>query len=82
MAKKAKVKISQAALTAMLSSPEMESILLANGEPIASSAGPGYEAVLGSGGRTRSRVFVQTATFAARLDNARNATLLRAIGGG
>lgn len=79
---KAKIKMNNAAVVEMLKSPALEAVLLSNAERIAGSAGSGYEAELGAGGRTRSRAFVSTATYEARRDNAKNATLLRALGGG
>lgn len=82
MASKAKIQMNNAEVVRMLKSPEMQSVLLSNAERIANRAGPGYEAELGTGGRTRARAFVSTATYEARRDNAKNATLLRALGGG
>ena len=53
-------------------------------QEVAKNAGPGYE-VRGpehTGGRGRGRAAVVTVTEQAKLDNAQNATLLRALGGG
>lgn len=41
----------------------------------------GYEVVYGDRGKTRHHALVVTDDFKAKLDNARNATLLRALGG-
>lgn len=82
MASKAKVKMNNAGVIEMLKSPELEAVLLTNAERIAGRAGSGYEAELGTSGRTRSRAFASTATYEARRDNAKNATLLRSLGGG
>ena len=82
MAKRVKIKMNDAAVIALLSGSEIESVLKSHADRIAGRAGSGYEAELGAGGKTRSRAFVHTATTAARRDNAKNATLLRALGGG
>ena len=66
----------------MLSSSEVQSLLMSYAEPMAARAGDGYTATLGTQGKTRSRAWVGTDTFEARRDNARNATLARALGGG
>lgn len=64
----------------LLKSTEIEGALLSQAEVVADRAGEGYEAELGTGGKTRSRAFARAATGEAIADNARNATLLRALG--
>ncbi|MGP9487905.1 hypothetical protein ACT3R5_04960 [Glutamicibacter sp. AOP5-A2-7] len=82
MAKKIKVKLKSAGARALLNDPAVASLLMSEGQKIANRAGPGYEAVAGTRGQTRARVFIGTETTEAAIDNARNATLLRALGGG
>lgn len=65
---------------AVMKSPEMERALLDEAEKVADRAGDGFEAELGTGGRTRSRAFARAETPEAIAENARDATLLRALG--
>lgn len=72
------------AFAAVRTAPGVLSELTARAERIAGAAGPGYEAraARSTGGRVRGRASVGTATFQAMRDNARNHTLLRALGSG
>lgn len=79
---KARVKMSNAGVRALLMSPGVNELLMSRAEPIAARAGDGYQATLGVLGKTRNRAWVRTETFDAMRDNARNATLARALGGG
>lgn len=60
--------------------PGVEAKILAIGQDIAKTAGDGYEANLAAG-KTRSRVSVRAETFRASRDNAKNNTLVKALGG-
>lgn len=62
-------------------SREIMSDLIKRGKAIESDAGPGYIAAPFTG-RTRGRVSVMTEDEAAREDNARNNTLIRALDAG
>lgn len=79
---KTKVVMNSAGVRELLTSGGTVSLLQEQGGRIAGAAGGGYEATTGTQGKTRARVWVGTDTTEARLDNARNATLLRALGGG
>ena len=76
-----KVALNRAGVRALLRSPEVEADLLARAERIAAVAGEGFEAsaVVGA---TRARASVITATTDARLTEARDRTLTRAIDAG
>lgn len=65
---------------ALMKSDEVRGVLLEQAEAVASRAGDGYEAEAGNAGRTRSRAFARAVTGEAIRDNARHATLLRALG--
>lgn len=82
MAKKTKIQMSNAGVQALLKSSEVQSELSSHAQGIASAAGVGYEVVAGSRGQTRTRVWVVAESYEAMIDNARNATLARALGGG
>lgn len=79
---KVRVKMNNAGVQALLKSAGVNDLLMSHAEPIAARAGSGYEATLGTAGKTRNRAWVRTETFDAMRDNARNATLARALGGG
>lgn len=64
----------------LLKSQEIEGELLDQAQAVADRAGDGFEAELGTGGKTRSRAFARAATPEAIAENARDATLLRALG--
>lgn len=82
MAKKTKIQMSNAGVQALLKSSEVQAELSNHAQGIASRAGVGYEVVAGDRGKTRSRVWVVAESYEAMIDNARNATLARALGGG
>lgn len=81
MAKKIRIEMNSKGIQQLLKSDDILDALEGQGRKIAAKAGPGYAAVAGSKGKTRARVFVETATQDAADDNARNATLLRAVMG-
>lgn len=60
--------------------PEALEVVEQHADEVAAKAGSGYEASAVYG-RNRARASVITANFDAILDNARNNTLLRALGG-
>lgn len=82
MAKKVKIQMSNAGVQELLKSSEVQDELSNHAQGIASRAGVGYEVVSGDRGKTRSRVWVVADSYEAMVDNARNATLARALGGG
>lgn len=82
MAKKVRIQMSNAGVQAMLKSPGVQGLVDSSADRIATRAGTGYAAKSGTRSNTRARAFVVTETFEAMKDNARNATLLRAMGGG
>lgn len=61
-------------------SPEALEMVEAHADDVAAKAGAGYEASAVYG-KNRARASVITADFEAILDNARNNTLIRALGG-
>ena len=79
---KVRVKMNNSGIQALLKSAGVNDLLMSYAEPMSARAGDGYTATLGTQGKTRSRAWVGTDTFEARRDNARNATLARALGGG
>lgn len=81
MAKKIKVKMSSAGAKALLSGPEMQAAMLAEAKARVPNS-PGYEARPGQTGGNRTRAFIAATDWESFHDNARNATLLRSIGGG
>lgn len=80
MAKRVKVKLVSSAVQALLKSDAVVDVLYE--QAVERNPGTrGYEAVRGSGGN-RGHAFIGAMTWAAYNDNARNATLLKALGGG
>ena len=77
---KPKIKWNDIDFTAVMKSEQVERLLLAEAQAMASRAGDGSEAELGTGGKTRSRAFARAVTGKAVAENARHATLLRALG--
>lgn len=77
---KPKIKWHDVDFTEVMKSAEVERILLDQAQAVASRAGDGFEAELGTGGKTRSRAFARAVTGKAVAENARHATLLRALG--
>lgn len=76
---KVRVKINSSTARAILRSAEVQGRLDREARAIASSAGSGY--IAGSEvGPNRARAYVFTRTRKAIVDNARNNTLLRALG--
>lgn len=72
---------SHAGIDALMKSPRMQRVIDRKTQAIAAAAGPGYEpsSVVG---RNRIHGSVITGTYAARVDNARRQTLLKALGAG
>lgn len=80
MAKRVKVKLNSGAVQAILQSGPVRDILFEQAAERSPGA-RGYEAVRGSGGN-RAHAFIGAMTWGAYNDNARNATLLKALDGG
>ena len=74
-----KVELNEAGVRELLQSPEMESICLEYANQVRARAGTGYE-VSTMVGRTRVNASVLAATPAAKRDNQKNNTLLKALG--
>lgn len=81
MAKRVKVKLNIENVYNLLKSPEVRAEVTRVAESHKPNQ-PGYEVEEGTGGRARGRTWVKATTWAAYNDNARNATLLKALGGG
>lgn len=77
---KPKIEWNSAGFTEVMRSAGVQRLLKAEADRVARTAGDGYESELGTGGRTRSRAWARAATGKAIRDNAKNATLLRALG--
>lgn len=82
MAKKIKIELNSDGIRALLKSEAIVGRLTDVAGGVAAKAGPGYVAEAGSKGKTRGRAFVQTTDRESYDDNARDATLLKALGGG
>lgn len=78
---KVRVKINNAELQKILHSGPVMGELAEHGQRIATNAGDGYTSEPGTSGKSRGRVFVNASTYEAIRDNAKNATLLRSLGG-
>lgn len=74
-----KVKLNTAGFRALRNDPSVVNDLQSRGRRIQSAAGSGY-VVEGGAGRNRARVVVIAASPAAMRDNAKNNTLIRAMG--
>ena len=77
---KPKIKWHDVDFMAVMKSADVERLLMEQAQEIADRAGEGFEAELGTGGQTRSRAFARAVTGKAVAENARHATLLRALG--
>lgn len=82
MAKKIKIELNSDGIRALMKSDAIVGRLAEVAGGVASKAGPGYVAEAGAKGKTRGRAFVQTTDWDSYEDNARNATLLKALDGG
>lgn len=76
-----KIELKRAGLAKKLKSKDIEAAAMDRARKIAAAAGPGYEAT-SMVGSNRARASVRTATYAARKDNSRRGSLLRAVGAG
>lgn len=81
MAEKIRVEVNSAGIQALLKSDEVLSFLKAKADLIAAAAGEGMEASSRIG-KTRARASVITATRAARLAEAQDRSLTRALDAG
>ena len=64
----------------VLKSPGVTAEVTRQARAVAARAGEGFEAEAGTGGQVRSRAFVRATTARAIRKNAKDATLLRALG--
>lgn len=76
-----KIKLNRAGIRQLLKLPEVQADLARRAQAIATAAGPGME-VNQQIGANRARASVRTETTAARLAEARDRTLTRAIDAG
>lgn len=76
-----KIRFNEAGFDALRKSPEMCALLEEKGRELAASAGPGYEAEPAFKGRKRARVSVKAATKEAKVAEARQHNLIRALAG-
>jgi hypothetical protein len=81
MAEKIRIEVNSAGIQAVLKSAEVQEMLNARAARIAAAAGAGME-VSSRVGKTRARASVITATRAARLAEATDRSLTRAIDAG
>lgn len=80
MAKADRIEWNNAEFIALAKSPKVQQMLTDQAQQIARRAGDGYEAEAGTRGKTRGRAWARAHTAKAIRDNAKNATLLRALG--
>lgn len=76
-----KFELNRAGVSELLKSAEMQSILSGYAEAVAGRAGDGVEVEVKAGKR-RAYANIRAVSFAARLRNNKNNTLLKALGGG
>lgn len=81
MTKKVRVVPNAAGIREMLTSAGVSDAVMGVAEQIAGRAGAGYVAVRGTSSTVRAHAFARTDTPEAMRDNARNATLLKSMGG-
>lgn len=74
-----KIKFNTKGFDELRNSPEISALLEAKAREVAAAAGPGYEAETVFHGKKRARVSVKAATRAARVSEARNHNLIRAV---
>lgn len=79
---KIKIDINPAGARALMTSPEMISIMESHADSMLNRLPGGYEKSVYPKGRSRANVSVYTETAAAAKDNAKNNSLLKALGGG
>lgn len=77
---KTKIEWNNSEFVALATSPKVVAMLTDQAQQIARRAGDGYEAEAGTKGKTRGRAWARAHTAKAIRDNAKNATLLRALG--
>ncbi|PJJ44219.1 hypothetical protein ATK23_1447 [Glutamicibacter mysorens] len=80
MARRPKVKLNIENVYNLMKSPEVRAEVTRVAENHKPNE-PGYEVEEGTSGRARGRTWIKTTTPEAYADNARNATLLRALDG-
>lgn len=77
-----KIKWNPAGFAALLQAPAVQADVTRRAKAIAKAAGDGYEVLEPNRHPRRSRAAIITASRKARLDNARNLTLTKALGAG
>jgi len=75
---KIKFKLNSAGVSAMLKSPEMQTVLTKQATAIKNRCGDGYEQDIYVG-KNRANATVRATTYKARKDNMDNNTLLKAV---
>ena len=80
MAKNVEIKFNDGELVELMKSAPIRKMLMDQAQQIARRAGDGYEAEAGTKGKTRGRAWARAHTAEAVRENAKNATLLRALG--
>lgn len=80
MSKKVEIELNSAGIQELLKSAEIEAVCKEYADKVANRAGDGYE-VNTQVGKTRVNAMVFADSFAARKDNLKNNTLLKALGG-
>lgn len=75
------VKLNRKGVGELLKSSEMHALIDGIASGVQSRAGNGYEMQSGETSQ-RAKAFICAATFVARRENAKNNTLLKALGGG
>ncbi|WP_300345498.1 hypothetical protein [Nesterenkonia sp.] len=77
---KVKIKPNDKGIQQLLNDPGIQGVVDSAANRVRYALPAGYEIVRGDGTRTRYRAMVVTETGEAKQDNARNASLLRALG--
>ena len=73
----------RAGVRELMKSPEMRTVLQGYGDAAISRLGEGYDAVPGDTSESvRAKVKVMATTYKTRMDNLKNNTILKAVGGG
>lgn len=74
-------KVNYSGVGALLKSSEMQNVLARYGDQVMSKLPAGYEMEI-SQTEERAKVRISAKSYLARLDNSKNNTLLKALGGG
>lgn len=82
MSNKVRIEIQPGGARALMTSPEIVTLLEGLADKALDRLPSGYEKSVYPNGRSRANVSVYTETAAAASDNAKNNSLLKAVGGG